>query len=319
MKLVILDAYTENPGDLSWDWINDLVDESNVYDKTEACDVLERCKAAQIVVTNKVPLPASIIEQLPELKFISTLSTGFNVVDCHFARSKEITVSNIPAYSTTGVTQSVFALLFELCNQVGLHSNCVMAGEWTTSEHFCFWKTPLSEISGKTFGIVGFGKIGSHVAKVALAFGMNVLVYTPNTRHFDGEGDVKFVELDEVLAKSDVISLHCPLTTDTEEMVNSEFIGKMKKTAYLINTSRGQVIQEADLAQALAEEKIAGFAADVLSTEPPMPNNPLLGAKNCFITPHIAWASYESRIRLMNIFKGNIEGFVNDSPVNVVN
>lgn len=319
MKLVILDAYTENPGDLSWDWINDLVDESAVYDKTEACDVVKRCEDAQIVVTNKVPLPKEIIQQLPKLKFISTLSTGYNVVDCDFARSQGITVSNIPAYSTTGVTQSVFALLFELCNQVGVHSECVKAGEWTTSEHFCFWKTPLSEISGKTFGIIGFGKIGSHVAKAAIAFGMNVLVYTPNTRHFDGEGDVKFVELDEVIKNSDVISLHCPLTADTENLVNTAFIKKMKKTAYLINTSRGQVIDEADLAKALDDELIAGVGVDVLSTEPPMADNPLLSAKNCFITPHIAWASYESRIRLMNIFKGNIEGFVNDCPVNVVN
>ncbi len=319
MKLVILDGYTENPGDLSWDWLSELVDEYKVYDKTETQDVLKRCEGADIVVTNKVPLPASIIEQLPNLKFISTLSTGYNVVDCDFAREKGIPVSNIPAYSTTGVTQSVFALLFELCNQVGLHSNCVMAGEWTTSEHFCFWKTPLSEIAGKTFGIIGFGKIGSHVANVALSFGMKVLVYTPNTRHFDGMGEVEFVSMDEVLTQADVISLHCPLTADTDKLVNKDFIAKMKKTAYLINTSRGQVIDEEDLAKALENGDISGFGADVLSTEPPMPNNPLLGAKNCFITPHIAWASYESRIRLMNIFKGNIEGFVKNEPVNVVN
>ncbi|MFI3141218.1 MAG: D-2-hydroxyacid dehydrogenase [Clostridia bacterium] len=319
MKLVILDGYTENPGDLSWDWLGELVEEYKVYDKTETDDVLQRCEGADIVVTNKVPLPSSIIEKLPNLKFISTLSTGYNVVDCDFAREKGIPVSNIPAYSTTGVTQSVFALLFELCNQVGLHSNCVMAGEWTTSEHFCFWKTPLSEIAGKTFGIIGLGKIGTHVAKVALAFGMKVLVYTPNTRHFDGEGDVSFVSMDEVLKNSDAISLHCPLTDDTDKLVNKDFIAKMKKSAYLINTSRGQVIDETDLAAALENGDLAGFGADVLSTEPPMPNNPLLGAKNCFITPHIAWASYESRIRLMNTFKGNIEGFVKNEPVNLVN
>ena len=319
MKLVILDGYTANPGDLSWEWLNELVDEYKIYDKTAPEDVIDRCEDAEIVVTNKTVITKEIIDALPKLKYISTLATGFNVIDTAYAAQKGIKVSNIPAYSTNGVAQLVFSLLLELVNSVAIHNESVKNGEWTSCEHFCYWKTPLTELAGKTFGIIGFGKIGSAVATIALAFGMKVIAYSPNTRHYDGIGTVEFTDIDTVISQSDVISLHCPLTEKTQGLVNSDFLGRMKSTAYLINTSRGPVINEADLRKALDSGMIAGAGVDVLSTEPPMKDNPLLDCPKCIITPHIAWASLEARSRLMGIFKNNIEGFVNDSPVNVVN
>ncbi len=319
MKLVILDGYAENPGDLSWDWLRDLVDDFDVYDKTAPEDVIERSKDADILVTNKTVITKDIIDSLPTLKFISTLATGYNVIDVDYAAEKGIKVSNIPAYSTDGVAQLVFALLLELTNSVSLHNDSVKNGEWTLCEHFCYWKTPLTELANKTFGIIGFGKIGSAVAKIANAFGMKVIAYSPNTRTYNGFGTVDFVSMDEVIEKSDVISLHCPLTDKTNGLVNMDFLKKMKSTAYLINTSRGPVINEADLKKALDEGIIAGAGVDVLSTEPPKADNPLLSCEKCIITPHIAWASFETRSRLMSIFKNNVEGFVNNSPVNVVN
>lgn len=320
MKLVILDGYTENPGDLSWEWLGELVNEYEVYDKTAPELVIERCCNAQIVVTNKTVITKEIIDALPELRFISTLATGFNVIDTAYAREKGITVSNIPAYSTDGVAQLVFALLLELTNSVAIHNESVKNGEWTNCEHFCYWKTNLTELANKTFGIIGFGKIGSAVAKIALAFGMRVIAYSPNTRAFDCVGGtVDFVSMEAVIESSDVISLHCPLTESTENLVNMDFLKKMKPTAYLINTSRGPVINEKDLRVALDSGIIAGAGVDVLSAEPPQKDNPLLTCEKCIITPHIAWASFEARSRLMNIFKDNVTGFVNDKPVNVVN
>lgn len=319
MKLVILDSYTENPGDLSWDWLKDIVDEYEIYEKTPKDKVLERSLDADILVTNKVPVDRALIEKLPKLKFIAVLATGFNIIDCEAAKEHGIVVSNIPAYSTDGVAQLVFAFLLELTNQVGLHSKSVNDGEWSRSPYFCYWKTPLVELRGKVFGIVGFGKIGSAVAEIANAFGMKVKAYSPHTREYSGFGKVDFVSLDEVIETSDVISLHCPLTNKTNGLVNAKFLSRMKKTAYLINTSRGPVVNEKDLRAALDSGMIAGAGVDVLSTEPPKEDNPLIGAKNCFITPHIAWASLEARTRLMNIFKDNVKGFVSGKPINVVN
>ena len=319
MKLVILESYTENPGDLSWDWLKDVVDEYEIYESTPGDKVIERSLDADILVTNKVPVDRALIEKLPKLKFIAVLATGFNIIDCEAAKEHGIIVSNIPAYSTDGVAQLVFAFLLELTNQVGLHSESVNDGEWSRSPYFCYWKTPLVELRGKVFGIVGFGKIGSAVAGIANAFGMKVKAYSPHTKTYTGFGKVDFVSLDEVIETSDVISLHCPLTKETNGLVNAAFLSRMKKTAYLINTSRGPVVNEADLRNALESGIIAGAGVDVLSSEPPKEDNPLIGAKNCFITPHIAWASLEARTRLMNIFRDNVKGFVSGKPINIVN
>ena len=319
MKLTILDGYTENPGDLSWDWLKELVDEYTVYDRTDDEDIFERSKDADILVTNKTVITGEMLQRLTNLKFISTLSTGYNVIDIDKARELGISVSNIPAYSTDAVAQLVFALLLELTNHVAIHDQSVKDGEWTSCEHFCYTKTPLCELSGKTFGIIGFGKIGSAVAKIALAFGMKVKAYSPNTRTFDGYGTVEFTYLEDVIRSSDVISLHCPLTDKTNGLVNMEFLQKMKKSAFIINTSRGPVINEADLRKALDEGIIAGAGVDVLSSEPPKADNPLISCDKCVITPHIAWASFEARTRLMGIFKENVEAFLKGNPVNVVN
>lgn len=319
MKLVILDSYCANPGDLSWDWLKETVEEYDIYESTPSSLVEERSKDADILVVNKVPVTKELIDKLPKLKYVAVLATGFNIIDCKAAREKGIAVSNIPAYSTDGVAQLVFALLMEMTNQVGLHNESVKKGDWCSSPHFCYWKTPLCELANKTFGIVGFGKIGSAVAQIANAMKMKVIAYSPNTRTYEGFGSVDFVSLDEVIKESDVISLHCPLTPETENLVNMDFLSKMKKTAYLINTSRGPVINENDLKEALDKGIIAGAGVDVLSAEPAKKDNPLLKSDKCFITPHIAWASLEARGRLMEIFKKNVEGFVKNEPENVVN
>lgn len=319
MKLVVLDGYEANPGDLSWDWMKELIDEVVIYESSEQCEVVERAKDADILVTNKKLLTQEVLSQLPKLKYISTLATGYNMIDTEYARSKGIIASNIPAYSTDGVAQLVFALLLEITNNVALHNDTVKEGEWTKSKHFCYWKTPLTELSGKTLGIVGFGKIGSAVAQIANGFKMKVIAYSPNTKTYDGLGEVDFVSLDEVIKNSDVISIHCPLNKETEGLVNMEFLKKMKSSAYLINTSRGAVIVEEDLKKALDEGIIAGAGVDVLSVEPARADNPLLKADKCIITPHLAWASFESRSRLMETLKANIRGYLKGKPVNVVN
>lgn len=319
MKLVILDGYAENPGDLSWDWLGGLVDDYEVYDYTPPELTQARSRGADILVTNKTVLPAAVINALPDLKCILVLATGFNVVDGKAARARGIPLCNIPAYSTDGVAQLVFALLLELTTHVGLHNDSVKAGDWTRCRHFCYWKTPLRELHGKTFGIIGFGRIGKAVAQIANAMGMRTLAVSPRTRFYDGFGSVTFTDLDTLLRESDVVSLHCPLTPETTGLVNADFLAKMKKTAFLINTSRGPVIDEAALAAALKKGEIAGAGVDVLSTEPPKADNPLLGCENCIITPHIAWASFEARTRLMQIFRGNVEAFLRGAPTNVVN
>ena len=317
MKIVMLDGYTTNPGDLSWDFLNKYGN-ATVYDRTPQDKVVERCKDADIVVTNKTPLTKEIIDQLPDLKFVALRSTGYNIVDYVYLKAKGIPVSNIPSYSTDAVSQLVMAFILELSMNVALHSQTVRDGEWSTSTDFCYWKTPLTELAGKTMGIFGLGRIGKAVAERARAFGMKVIAYTPRIHGNEPEW-IDIVSLDEMLSNSDVVSMHCPLTPETEGIVNSEFISKMKDGAYFINTSRGTVVDEKALTDALNDGKLAGAGLDVLSTEPPKKDNPLLSAKNCFITPHIAWASFETRQRLVGIFEENIKAFVNGKPQNVVN
>ena len=314
MKITVLDGYTENPGDLSWDWLEGL-GECTVYDRTPPELIAERCEGCQIVITNKTPLRKNLLETLPDLKYVGLLSTGYNIVDWEYCKEKNIPVCNIPSYSTNAVAQLVFALILEHTNSVALHSSSVHGGEWSACKDFCYWKAPLSELCGKTLGIIGFGKIGKAVAKIASAFGMNVVVSTNHPSPFE---NVQFCERDELLAKSDFVTLHCPLTPLTEGMVNEDFLSKMKKSAVLINTSRGQVVNEKALAYALENGIIAGAGLDVLEVEPPKKDCPLIGAKNCFITPHIAWAGFETRERLMGICRKNVEAFLSGSPVNLV-
>ncbi len=317
MKIVMLDGYTTNPGDLSWDFLKKYGD-VEIYDRTPKEKILERVKDADIIITNKTPLNKEILENLPRLKFVELLSTGYNIVDYTYLKEKNIPVSNIPAYSTEAVAQLVMAFLLELTMNVGLHSRSVKNGDWTRSRDFCYWITPLTELSGKTLGIFGFGRIGLAVAKRANAFGMNILSYTPRVKE-NSPDYVKFTSLDEMLKYSDAVTMHCPLTPETENIVNDDFLNKMKDGAYFINTSRGAVVDENALAKALNNGKLSGAGLDVLSTEPPSENNPLLKAKNCFITPHIAWASFETRQRLISILEKNMESFINGTPQNVVN
>lgn len=314
MRICVLDGYTTNPGDLSWDWLASHGDYT-VYDRTPADLIEERTKNCEIIITNKTPLRKELLEKLDKVKYIGLLSTGFNIVDWDYCKERGIPVCNVPTYSTSAVAQLTFALILEHTNAVAIHSASVHSGEWSECKDFCYWKTPLSELDGKTLGIIGFGKIGKAVAKIASAFGMKILVSTNHPAPFEG---VEFCDRDELLAKSDFVSLHCPLTPLTEVMVNAEFLSKMKKTAVLINTSRGQVINENDLASALRNGVIAGAGLDVLSVEPPKADNPLLGLSNCHITPHIAWAGYETRERLMSVVRENLEAFINGKPQNVV-
>ncbi len=318
MKIVVLDGYTTNPGDLDWSFLQQF-GEYTVYDRTPRALTVERARDADIVVTNKVVLDREILERLPSLQFIELLSTGYNVIDCDYARERGIPVSNIPAYSTDAVAQLVFAFILSFCNSVAVHNEAVKAGEWSACPDFCFWKTNLTELSGKTLGIIGFGQIGRRVAEIALAFGMRCLAYTPHPKDIELGPRFGWASLDDLLAQADFVTLHCPLTPETEKMVNTAFLQKMKRTAYLINTSRGPVVDEAALAQALNTGALAGAGADVLSTEPPKLENPLLTAQNCLITPHIAWAGFETRERLLHICKENLKAFCDGAPVHVVN
>ncbi len=317
MKIVMLDAFTTNPGDLSWDNFN-LLGDLTVYDRTPSDKVIERAKDADIVITNKTPITKDIIDCLPRLKFIALMSTGYNIVDYVYLKEKGIPVSNIPSYSTDAVAQLVMSFILELAMNVGLHSKSVKYGEWSECDDFCYWKTPLTELSGKTLGIFGLGKIGRAVAERARAFGMNIVAYAPRI-HGDEPEYIKLLSLDDMLSVSDIVSMHCPLTPETEGIVNYDFISKMKDGAYFINTSRGTIVNETALADALNTEKLGGAGLDVLSTEPPMKDNPLLSAKNCFITPHIAWASFETRKRLVGILYENIRAFIDGKPQNVIN
>ena len=316
MQIVILDGYTANPGDLSWAELEAL-GPCTVFDHTEAEAVISRIGAAEIVLTNKTPLPADVLAALPHLKLISVLGTGFNVVDVAAAKDRGITVCNVPAYSTPGVAQAVFALLLELTNRTGHHNRTVHEGRWSASKQFCYWDGTLQELAGLTLGIVGYGEIGAAVARVGRAFGMNILANRRSGAGTIAEGGA-FVDLDRLFGESDVVSLHCPLTADTEHLVNAIRLAQMKPTAYLINTARGGLVQEADLAAALNAGHLAGAGLDVLSVEPPPADNPLLTAKNCVITPHIAWATRAARRRLLTLSAANIAAFLAGTPQHVV-
>ncbi|MCL2507974.1 MAG: D-2-hydroxyacid dehydrogenase [Oscillospiraceae bacterium] len=318
MKAVILDGYTTNPGDLSWDWLTKYVDEYEVCDFTRPEEVFERTAGCGVVLTNKTKLMRPDIDRFTNTGYIGLLSTGFDAVDAAYARTKNIPVTNIPAYSTYGVAQMTFSLLLEHTNRAALHNKAVKAGEWQKNGNFCFWVAPLKELYGKSFGIIGFGKIGRTVADIARAFGMNVLACTAHPEKYAGE-PVEFLSLDELLAKSDVVSLHCPYSKETDRLVNDAFLRRMKPSAFLINTSRGAVVDEAALRSALDNGVIAGAGVDVLSTEPPKDDNPLLTCEKCVITPHIAWAAYETRARLMGICENNLKAFLAGKPINVVN
>lgn len=318
MKIVILDGYTTNPGDLSWDWLSAYGDVT-VYDRTPQEKIAERTRDAEIVVTNKTPLGKTEIDQMLNLRFVALLSTGYNVVDGAYLRQKGIPVSNIPAYSTGAVAQLVFAFLTAFTNRVALHSEAVHAGEWSRCPDFCFWKAPLAELAGKTLGIIGFGGIGQKVADIAAAFDMHVLAVSGHETDQSARKNFQWTTLEDLAARSDFITLHCPLTDKTENLVDAAFLSRCKPTAYLINTARGPVVDARALADALNEGRLAGAGLDVLTTEPPADDNPLLHAKNCLITPHIAWAGYETRARLMSILKENFAAFAEGTPIHVVN
>lgn len=316
-KLVVLDGYALNPGDLSWDALKAIAD-CRIFDRTAEADIVSRAKDAEIVLTNKTPLRAAALQALPALRYIGVLATGYDVVDIEQAGSQNIVVTNVPAYSTDSVAQLVFALLLELCNSVGLHNQAVQDGVWSRSLDFCFWQNSLVELSGKTMGIVGYGRIGKKVAEIARAFGMRVRV-TAGRRPENLPAGMEWGSLDEVFSTADVISLHCPLQPATHGMINSDRIAQMKPTAILINASRGGLIVETDLAEALNSGRLAGAGLDVLSSEPPPASHPLIGAKNCVIIPHIAWATYEARSRLLSIAVSNLEAWLAGHPENVVN
>lgn len=318
MRIIVLDGYTLNPGDLTWDRIK-ANGELTVYDRTPADKIVERAQGAEIIFTNKTPLTAEVLKKLPGLKYIGVLATGYNVVDTEAAKELGIIVTNIPTYGTAAVAQFTFALLLEMCHHVWAHSEEVKRGAWSNNPDFCFWNYPLVELAGKTLGIIGFGRIGRAVAEIGQALGMKVVAYDRFRDDSLETETLRYAELDELLAIADVISLHCPLFEDNKGMINRNTIAKMKDGVMLINTSRGPLIVEEDLAEALNSGKVAGAALDVLSVEPPKVDNPLLKAKNCIVTPHIAWAPKESRERLMNIAADNLERFLAGNPVNVVN
>jgi glycerate dehydrogenase len=350
MKIVVLDGYTLNPGDMSWDELNSLGD-CEIYDRTLADQVLPRAGDAEIILTNKTLVSGEHIRGMPQLKYIGVLATGYNIVDVAAARERRVPVTNVPSYGTRSVAQHTFALLLELTHHVGHHAQSVRDGRWTKSPDFCYWDFPLVELEGLTMGIVGLGRIGRAVAELALAFGMRVLAHSrtvpvqqPNlhlhpTRSeirpetdaetlpaHEGVGGespqalkVAFVDLERLFRQSDVISLHCPLTPQTRHLVNRDRLSSMKPTAFLLNTSRGPLLDETALAAALNSGKLAGAGLDVLSVEPPPPGNPLVEAKNCLITPHIAWATRAARVRLMQSAVENIRAFLAGTPRNVVN
>lgn len=317
MKIVILEGNAVNPGDLSWDVIGQFGDVT-VYDRTSAEEAAARIGDAQIVLINKTPISAAVMDACPNLKLICVEATGYNVVDCDAARQRGILVCNVPAYSTNCVAQFTFSLLLEICNRVGLHDASVHAGDWCRCPDFCYWNTPQTELSGKTIGIIGFGQIGRAVAKIAGAFGMRVLAYN-RSRCPEGEALGEYVNLDTLLAQSDVVSLHCPLTEQTAQIINKATLAKMKDHAILLNTARGGLVNEADIAAALKEGKLRAFAADVVSVEPITPDNPLLSAPNCILTPHMAWAPVEARQRIIDVTVQNIQGYLDGKPINVVN
>ena len=320
MKIVVLDGYTENPGDISWAPLEALGDVT-VYDRTSYAEsplIAERIGDAEIAVTNKTPLTRAVIDACPNLRAIAVLATGYNVVDTVYARTKGIPVMNVPAYGTDNAAQYAVALLLEACSHVGLHDRSVHAGEWTESADFCYWKRPLIEVSGKTAGIIGFGRIGMAVARVLRAMNVRVLAYSRSERA-EGRALADYVPLDELIGSSDFIFLHCPLTPETEGLINAARISQMKDGVIIVNNGRGQLIVEQDLAAALRSGKVACAAVDVVSAEPIIADNPLLNAPHCIINPHIAWATKEARERIMQITVDNVRSFIEGHPQNVVN
>lgn len=310
--IVILDGFTANPGDISWAAIEALGN-CKIYDRTGEADVVARAADADIVLTNKTLITQKSLAALPRLRYIGVLATGYNTVDVQAAQQRGILVCNVPEYSTPNVTQAVFALLLELTNRTGHHSQTVHEGRWSASPDFCYWDGELVELAGRTLGIVGYGRIGKAVAAVGSAFGMQILAHRRTA-----SDDPQFVSLDRLLSESDVVSLHCPLVPDTKELINAAKLAQMKPSAFLINTARGALIHEPDLAAALNTERIAGAGLDVLSVEPPLASNPLLSARNCVMTPHIAWATRNARLRLLEVTAANIRGYLLNRPQNVI-
>jgi len=318
MKLVVLDGYCLNPGDLSWDELRKLGDVA-VYDRTAPADVVARLDGAHCALTNKTPLNAQAIQQLPSLRYIGVVATGYDCVDVAAAAKQGIVVTNVPTYGTASVAQHVFALLLELCHHVGMHAAAVRNGEWSACTDWSFWKSSLVELDGKTMGIVGFGRIGRQVAHIADAFGMRIMASDAkpsNPPAFDG---FRWASIDELLAESDVVTLHCPLTAENKGLINAERLRRMKPSAFLLNTSRGGLVVEEDLAQGLNSGIIAGAALDVLPAEPPVHGSPLFSARNCIVTPHIAWATKEARSRLLNAGVANVRSYLVGQPQNLVN
>lgn len=317
MKIVVLDGYTENPGDLSWDSLGSL-GELTVYDRTPADQIVSRIGDAEAIYTNKTPISAQTMAACPNLKFIGVLATGYNIIDVPAAKEREITVTNIPTYGTDAVGQFAIAMLLEICHHIGHHDQAVRQGRWEHNQDWCFWDYPLIELAGKTMGIIGFGRIGRTTAKIAKALGMNILAYDayrPDDSLLEG---YQFTSLNDLLTESDVVALHCPLFPETQGLINRDTIAKMKNGVIILNNSRGPLIVEQDLADALNSGKVYAAGLDVVSTEPIKGDNPLLKAKNCLITPHISWAPKESRQRLMDIAVENLRQFQKGAPVNVV-
>ena len=318
MKIVVLEGYSLNPGDLSWEGLEAL-GEVTVYDRTKESEIISRIGDAELVYTNKTPIGEKVFSACPKMKFLGVLATGYNVVDVESAKAHGVVVTNVPNYGSEAVSQFAIALLLELCHHIGAHSESVKLGDWARCQDFCYWNTPLIELTGKTMGIIGYGRIGQGTARIAQAFGMKVLANKRDLSTIEETESLKAAELDTIYKESDVIMLHCPLTPETEGMINSDVISRMKDGVLIVNNSRGPLIVEADLRVALDSGKVAGAAVDVVSTEPIQRDNVLLGAKNIIITPHIAWAALESRQRLMDIAVENLRQFLAGTPVNVVN
>lgn len=320
MKIVVLDGYTENPGDLSWEGLEQL-GELTVYERTSLtnpAEAISRIADAQIVFTNKTPLPEAVFAACKEIRFVGVLATGYNVVDIAAAKARGIPVCNVPSYGTASVAQFAIALLLEICHHVAHHAQAVHDGRWQTCADWCFWDYPLMELAGKTMGIIGFGRIGQQTGRIAKAMGMEILAYDQYQSEA-GRAIGTYVDLDTLLSRSDVIALHCPLFPETKEIINRETIAKMKDGVILLNNSRGPLVREQDLADALNSGKVAAAGLDVVSTEPILPDNPLLTAKNCLITPHISWAPKESRQRIMDCAVSNLKAYLDGAPCNVVN
>ncbi len=317
MKIVILDGHAINPGDLSWDALRSL-GSLEVFDRTSENAIVPRAREAEVLLTTRTPLSAQTLMQLTQLRYVGVMFTGYDAIDLKAARERNVLVTNVPIYGTASVAQLVFALLLELCHHVAVHSAATHAGEWSRSPDFSFWKTPLVELQGKTMGIVGFGRIGRHVAEIAVAMGMHVIAADAGRRDAPTWPGFRWCDVDELMSAADVVSLHCPLLPETRGMINAASLSKMKPGSFLINTSRGPLVIEQDLADALNSGHLAGAAVDVLSSEPPSPDNPLLHTKACIVTPHIAWATKEARTRLIETVVANLRAFLEGRPVNVV-